>query len=289
MKILLIQERGRHEKNRNFRECENLKRAFLNIGIDTTIWGLNYENFSIPFSEIIKDKDIILSIENYDTGWFPDISSYKDKLKIFWSVDSHCALLSHLKTVVNNKFNIVLNSIESHQQFFQNHCKTYYFPNAYPHDLIYPKDNISKIYDIGFCGSLISDRSDWLKYIENYFSLKKDIFVIGDEMVNSINSYKINFNKTLADDINYRVFETMGCKTALISNKPPGIDKLFEDNKHIIYYNNKEELIEKIKYYLSNEEKIKNIAINGYNEVINKHTYFQRAKLLLEILKNEKI
>ena len=101
MKILLIQERGRHEKNRNFRECENLKRAFLNIGIDTTIWGLNYENFSIPFSEIVKDKDIILSIENYDTGWFPDISSYKDKLKIFWSVDSHCALPSHLKTVIH--------------------------------------------------------------------------------------------------------------------------------------------------------------------------------------------
>lgn len=286
MKILLIQERGRHEKNRNFRECENLKRSLDKLNIDSTIWGLNYENFSIPFADIVKDKDIILSIENYDSGWVPDLSEYKNKYKIFWSVDSHCALESHLNCVIKNKFDLVFNSIEHHQVYFKNYSNTVYFPNAYPDDLIYPKENIEKKYDVGFCGSVISDRERWLNLLQNNFNLKKDIFVIGDEMVNCINSYKLAFNKTLADDINYRIFETLGCKTALITNKPPGIDKFFEDEKHLIYYKNSNELIEKISYYLRNPEKLKFISEMGYNEVINKHTYTKRCEFMLKFLQD---
>jgi hypothetical protein len=284
MKLLLIQERGRHEKNRNFRECENFKRSFQRLGVECEIWGLGYDNYNVSFSEIVKDKDIIFSIENYDSGWTPDLSQYSDKLKIFWSVDSHCALPSHLKTVIKNKFNIVLNSIEAHQEYFKNYSKTFYFPNAYPNDLIYPKEHIEKKYDVGFCGSVISDRQIWLDFLSKHFNIKKDIFVIGEEMVDAICSYKLAFNKTLADDINYRVFETLGCKTALITNKPPGIEKFFIDDKHIIYYSNPDELKEKILYYLNNQEKLKEISLNGYNEAISKHTYDVRAKQFLELL-----
>lgn len=284
MNILLIQERGRHEKNKNFRECENLKRGLEKLNVNTTIWGLNYENYSIPFNEIIKDKDVIISIENYDSGWMPDMSNINNKLKIFWSIDSHCALNAHLKTVIKNKFDLVLNSIDHHQHYFNKFSKTVYFPNAYPDDLIFHKPEIEKSYDIGFCGSLISDREMWINIISQKYNLKKDIFVIGDEMVNAINSYKLNFNKTLADDINYRVFETMGCKTALITNKPPGIESFFKDEEHLIYYNNIGDLLEKISFYLKNENKLKIIAENGYNIVKQKHTYFERAKQLVDLL-----
>lgn len=288
MKILLIQEHGRHEKNKSFRECENFKRSLEKLGVEVTIWGLNYPNFYIPFEEIVKNKDIIFCIENYDTGWLPDLSGYSNKYKIFWSIDSHCALDSHLKNIIKNKFNLVLNSIDHHQIYFKKYAETVYFPNAYPDDLIYPRENIEKKYDVGFCGSLISDRQAWLDLLQSNFNLKKDIFVIGEEMVNCINSYKLAFNKTLSDDINYRVFETLGCRTALITNKPPGIDKFFEDEKHLIYYKDANELIEKTKYYLNNLEKLKLISLNGYNQVLENHTFDKRAKFLMEFL-NEQV
>lgn len=287
MKILLIQEKGRHEKNRSFRECEVIKKCLIDLGIESTIWGLNYENFKIPFEEIVKDKDVIFSIENYDSGWVPNLQEYRKKLKIFWSVDSHCALNSHLKSVKENKFDIVLNSIDSHQIYFNKISKTYYFPNAYPDYLIYPKEEIKKEYDVGFCGSIIADRRQWLNLISSKFNLKQDIFVIGNDMVNAINSYKICFNKTLADDINYRFFETLGCKTALITNCPPGAESLFEDQKHLIYYKNSLELIDKIKYYLNNQNELFDIAKCGYNLVKEKHTYANRAKYLLEIINEQ--
>ena len=34
-------------------------------------------------------------------------------------------------------------------------------------------------------------------------------------MVDAINSYYIHFNRNIGDDINYRTFETTGCKTLL--------------------------------------------------------------------------
>ena len=66
MKIVIIQEAGRHEKNKNFRESLNLHRALSRIeGVESKVWGLNYSEFSTPFSEIEKWADVIFIIENY--------------------------------------------------------------------------------------------------------------------------------------------------------------------------------------------------------------------------------
>ena len=46
MKIVIIQESGRHEKNKNFRESLNLHRALSKIeGVESKVWGLNYPDF----------------------------------------------------------------------------------------------------------------------------------------------------------------------------------------------------------------------------------------------------
>jgi hypothetical protein len=76
MKILIIQENGRHLENREFRECFNLQRALLRKNIDTIVWGLGHNNFNTPFQQIIKDIDVIILLENYESnGWLPDLSN----------------------------------------------------------------------------------------------------------------------------------------------------------------------------------------------------------------------
>ena len=42
-RILIIQENGRHERNREFRECFCLKRAFNQLGFGCDIWGKGHE------------------------------------------------------------------------------------------------------------------------------------------------------------------------------------------------------------------------------------------------------
>lgn len=278
MKILIIQQKGLHEKNWQFRESLNYKKAFIKLGIEAEVWGQFYDNFSIPFDFISKEYDVIFLIENYDNGWLPDISNFKG-LKLFLSVDSHCIAHHHVITCIKNKIDIVLNAIESHSKFF-NKFKTFYIPNAYPDDLIDFKPNINKIYDVGFCGNYVN-RADWINSIPN---IKKDIFVIGEDMVNAINSYKIHFNRNMADDINSRTFETLGCKTFLLTNETENLSKLFKIGEHLDTYTTKENLLDKIKYYLNNDDLRNKIAENGYNFAKQNHTYLNRADNIIKII-----
>jgi hypothetical protein len=282
MKILIIQENGRHLENREFRECFNLQRALLRKNVDTIVWGLGHDNFNTPFQQIIKDIDVIILLENYESnGWLPDLSNI-NKLKIFWSIDSHMVLMNHITTVVKNKIDIVLNAIESHQNYFKT-SKTFYFPNAYPSDLISPIDGVDKNIFLGFCGSLLN-RSEILDKLENKFELKKDIWKLGSEMVKTINGYKIHFNKTLSNDINYRIFETMGCNTLMLTNSTENINTFFNDMENIVIYNNETELFEKLNILSSDNDLIKKISHSGYELVKNNHTYNNRADVLLKII-----
>ena len=282
MKILIIQENGRHLENREFRECFNLQRALLRKNIDTIVWGLGHDNFNTPFQQIIKDIDVIILLENYESnGWLPDLSNI-NKLKIFWSIDSHMVLMNHITTVVKNKIDIVLNAIESHQNYFKT-SKTFYFPNAYPSDLISPIDGVDKNIFLGFCGSLLN-RSEILDKLENKFGLKKDIWKLGNEMVNTVNGYKIHFNKTLSNDINYRIFETMGCNTLMLTNSTENINTFFNDMENIVIYNNEIELFEKLNILYSDNDLIKKISNSGHELVKNNHTYDNRVDVLLKII-----
>jgi hypothetical protein len=282
MKILIIQENGRHLENREFRECFNLQRALLRKNVDTIVWGLGHDNFNTPFQQIIKDIDVIILLENYESnGWLPDLSNI-NKLKIFWSIDSHMVLMNHITTVVKNKIDIVLNAIESHQNYFKT-SKTFYFPNAYPSDLISPIDGVDKNIFLGFCGSLLN-RSEILDKLENKFELKKDIWKLGNEMVKTINGYKIHFNKTLSNDINYRIFETMGCNTLMLTNSTENINTFFNDMENIVIYNNETELFEKLNILSSDNDLIKKISNSGHELVKNNHTYDNRVDVLLKII-----
>lgn len=284
MKILIIQEAGRHEKNKNFRESLCIQRALTNLGYESIVWGLNYPSYNIPFSELEKECDVILLLENYPVNnWLPDLSK-SNKLKIFWSIDSHITLDNHLYICNTNKINIVLNSVYGHDVYFKNY-KTYYFPNAYSDELIYPL-NVNKIYDVGFCGSY-SNRYEWVSGISNIFNMKIDEFVIGTDMVNAINSYKIHFNRNVGSDVNYRTFETLGCNTFLLTNITPGLDILFDDGNHLVTYTTQDDLYDKIRYYLNNDTERITISKNGYNHVLENHTYTKRMKTLIDIINEQ--
>ena len=147
MKILLIQSRGGHTKNREFREALCLKRSLNKIpGVEGIVWGKGYNNFTIPYSKMMECCDVALLVENYPKGnWLPDMSGTK-KLKLFWSVDAHIAFKRHLQTAKNNKINIVLSSTFRYVKSFKgNGVRCCWFPNCYPADLIKPIPKVKKI------------------------------------------------------------------------------------------------------------------------------------------------
>ena len=275
--ILIIQENGRHKENRNFRECFALQRAIRHNGANAEVWGLNHDNYSEEPDW--QSYDLIINLENYDeTGWVPSLSKVQTK-KFLWSIDAHCRGIDvYTQTANEGNYDLIL---EATPEFLTEN--SIWFPNCYEDVLIKPLD-IDPIHDVGFCGNVVN-RGQILQTVAQNFNFKFDNFVIGDAIVEAVNSYKIHFNANISLDINYRNFETMGCETLLLTSYNKHYEKLgLKDGENCLVYSSIEELIEKGNMALGDKELRNRIAKNGYDIVKEKHTFKQRAKTVLDIL-----
>lgn len=283
MRILLIQENGRHFDNRLFRECFSWQRAFQEYDdIETVIWGLGHSNFNIIPN--FNTFDCIICLEQYDrTGWVPhDIIANSKAKKYLWAVDSHSIGINHFRNIKSyGKYDHILCSIRHHVG-----DDDYWFPNAYDSFLITPQ-NVPKRAFIGFCGN--GGSPERISFINNISKKEEsfvfDEFIIGQNMVRSICSYDIHFNYNVLDDINYRNFETIGCGIPLLVNDNYQYGELgFKDGVNYISYNTMDEMFEKIHFYKNHKEQLSRIGQQGL-ELSKEHSYKHRIAALLRSIK----
>ncbi|MDC0297143.1 glycosyltransferase [Crocinitomicaceae bacterium] len=282
MKILIIQENGHHEANRNFRECFCLKRGFEHHGVNVDVWGKGHDT-AVQNSPYLNDDpevhpiwdayDLIVAIENWD--WMPDLSNVLVP-KFIWAIDAHC---KGPKVYEQYAFDKVLHATK---QFAKEGC---WLPNCYDDTIIYPLENsFYKRVPVGFCGNKVN-RWDIIQYLQKMFSMQFDEMVIGDDMVRAINSYKVHWNANMSVDVNYRNFETMGCSTCLLTSAHPDYAELgMVNQENCLIYNNQSELHNYLKVAIEMDEWREEIAKKGYDLVKSRHTYRHRAQQMLEMI-----
>lgn len=174
---------------------------------------------------------------------------------------------------------------KSHMTHFKDYgCKNVFWSPAACDVEFHCKIPADKIYPVSFVGSthpyLHQDRVHLIEFLKNN---NIDIFVdskLLQDMSLIFSRSKIVLNKSIADDMNQRVFETMASGSLLLTNrlsKDSGLEELFADKRHLVLYSSIDELMENIRYYLEHDEERERIALEGYKEVISKHTYAQRV------------
>ena len=277
MKILIIQENGRHEISKHLRECNSMQRALLTCDVECDVWGLGHSNFTDTIN--FNNYDVIINLENYDTGWVPDLSNIKSPIKLLWAIDSHVrgqTYYNHIFT--EGKYNYILQATKN----FLNKDSVW-LPNCYDDDYIKPV-NVAKKTLLGFCGS-IQNRGTLFNYINKSIPLKLDVNVRGIDMINAINSYKISLNANISVDINYRNFETAGTGTLLLTNFNDQYEELgFKSNLNCLIYKTPDEAIDIINAIKTDEKTISDISLAGYELVRTKHTFKNRARSLVKFL-----
>jgi spore maturation protein CgeB len=98
-------------------------------------------------------------------------------------------------------------------------------------------------------------------------------------MLDLINTTKINFNKSISVDVNYRNFETIACGACLLTNHLKELEELgFENGVNCLMYTDYHDCLKKIKFAKINNNWEK-IANNGY-EFSKNHTYTVRVREL---------
>lgn len=175
-----------------------------------------------------------------------------------------------------------------------------WLPHAFE-PLAYPNIETVKKYDVCFIGHMQSDYPNYngmsrtqaldrlfKEFPDFYYGSRHPAFPgknMFEDAAHHFSESKIIFNISIKDDINMRVFETMGTGSFLLTNWLPTLEELFIDGKELVTYKTYDEMVKKTKYYLEhNDERIK-IAEAGYNKVIKEHTYQNRVEKILEIIK----
>lgn len=290
MKILVIQECGEHAGNKEFRECWCYKRAFDALGHECDVWGYNHINY-IPDLNSFPDfntYDLILNLENYSNrhgfDWLPDISQFNKPFKVLLAVDSHVRGTQTYESIYQHgKYDVLAHATKDYVK--ANHHR--WLPNCTDSGLIRPIQNRIKTHLIGFCGNHVTpQRKAILETLTTVFGLKQDIWVIGNEMVNTINSYHIHFNMNIANDINYRSFETLACETVLLTNYNYQYEELgFVHGTNCFFYHDQTDLMrianELINRVKGGDETLNQVAKNGRDLLTNNHTYVNRAKQVI--------
>lgn len=110
----------------------------------------------------------------------------------------------------------------------------------------------------------------------------------GVAMYNILHNSKISINRhiNVAENNanNMRLYESTGVGSMLITDYKDNLHELFEIGKEIETYKTKEELLEKINYYLEHDYEREKIAKAGQLRTLSEHTYEIRMKELLNIL-----
>lgn len=98
---------------------------------------------------------------------------------------------------------------------------------------------------------------------------------------------KINLNITLRSiktGIPLRAFDIMGSGGFLLSNYQEEMFQYFEPGNDFVYYEDYDDLCEKIAYYLEHDEERIQIAKNGQQKVFANHTLRQRVEIIMETI-----
>jgi len=237
-----------------------LQKGLIQIGHECDVWGRNHPNCDLTKFPDFDSYDLIVDLwEIYHDHL--DLSFVKTK-KLLWSCDAHVQGEKYYTDLMEKgKYDAILSNAKG---LFKD-VPSFWFKPWIDTDFIKKKE-LDKTNFIGFCGNRNPERNEFIDRLSDVYGLKQDIFVIGDDMVNAINSYKIHFNKNLGDPhgFSYRVAETLACGTLLLTNESYMHEDLgLVNRKNCLIYKTFDDIIEQLEW-VKEDDRVETLSKNGY-------------------------
>ncbi len=216
-----------------------------------------------------------------------------------------------LKSKILHYFDLILSSSIEHVATMESMgLNVKYFKSGFDPRNLKKLKKKKDINDVVFIGGLSTDhkrRIKLLEYVSEHIptikifghgldSLTKNSPIrknhcgkkYGIEMLNEVYNSKIVINSHIdcagEHGGNNRMYETTGVGSFLLTDEKKNNNELFSINKEIAEYKTNKECIEKINYYLQNNDKRKAIAKAGQQKTLTTHTIIKRMEELIQII-----
>lgn len=264
------------------------------IGLDThEVCIMNKHNFDME-KAITFSPDIIIEREFNDGVhiWDKEIDEMKERLPktktAVWLIDTHVALVRHLKYI--SHFDFVFMAISKHAaEFSKFHPQVYWLPLCFPATTLPPIE--TKQWKVGFVGRMLDemeDRKKLLDAVASHYKPKVYHFVTDYETVYStMSKCEIMLNRSFADDLNFRVFEALGCGNILITNDVPDIKKI-KGLRDRLYISNTPEgtlsIIDSMLFHQSQKIGLYARIESNRKFIADRHMIQHRAGRIIEVI-----
>lgn len=158
--------------------------------------------------------------------------------------------------------------------------------------VFHPMDEVDRVFDcVTTCGGRrVTDKIQ--KVLGDQFNNER--YFYGKDHAIRLNMGNTVFQCSQHGEVTRRIFEGMACRRMVITDRlsdATGLSDMFVEGEHIVYYDDADDAIDKIRYYAENEDERERIALNGYKEVLANHTERNRCDAIEEqiILARENI
>lgn len=278
MKILIADVLLAGRPHSDWKEGYELCYAFRNLGHEADVYGPNGANSELNIPHESKNYDLIVITENYPgaSGWkWWDWASI-DTPKVFWAIDTH--LVNFLNWIQQSKIDFVaFNNPEDLERYKLKN--SFWMPYAGSKSHYMKRYVDEKIRDCVFIGGMLPER----KRICDMFGIEC-LNAYGPDYVREMQASKICFNQSMSYDINSKYFEILSSGSFMLTNYNEHFHRYMDFNKDIekMFYYSEEDLGQKIRYYLDNEEERESIAKRATEYIFENHSYENRAQLILD-------
>lgn len=260
------------------------------LGIEKThkVLKMNKSNWDlekiIEFNpELIIEREFNDGISFYQKEMEQFIQLLPNAKRAMWFIDTHVQYERHKD--YQKWFDYKFFAISKYAQEF----KGYWLPLCYPLSEVVSYD-IKPIHKIGFIGrwgKYFDERNKVLSFVKYFY--EDDFYIKTDykTVYKSMAECKIMINRSIGEDMNFRVFEALGSRNILVTNEVPDLYKIKGLTDRIYIYKSYCELINIIEKLLKIDTPISVIEDN-LKYIKQNHLLSNRINSMLKIIETEK-
>jgi len=246
------------------------------------------QNFDLVFFSKADNMNykIITKINRYSKTWYYFMDPIYISNKIRAYKYSNLSFYSSASTTAN------------YLLFKREGANCYYITQGVDLEIFKPSNiKENKEIDVLFVGAKTLKRKKYVDYLlKNGVNIvcygkgwnNKSIFL--EELVDKYRKSKIILNFHKEDSgFSIRVFQVIATGSFLLSEYCSDLERIFEKAVHLDWFNNAEECLKLIKFYLENEETREKIRKEGYRLVSQKYSWEKVMDYIIEIVERDVI
>jgi hypothetical protein len=254
-------------------------------------WHANYFDIHSPFT-FITSPGLIIEREFNDGkavyDWLYKRVFRKKTLKAFWFIDAHVSDKERMSYCNNFDFVFVAHSPYIDIVKKNTACKNiFWLPLCYPGMPGDIQQNIATSrYPVSFIGRFgngFEARNEMINFLRKEYNGN---FFTTTDFINSkklIQESAVTTNCSIKDDLNFRVFETLGYGTELVTNHVSDLDKIEGLKDKLYYFHNLNELKGQVDQVI-NDSAVKHDMPEIQQWIRERHTMKSRLAEMLEMI-----